>query len=531
MSVLGCGRLRLSRSRLGEEPRGNQESADAASSRRTRPKSWVAGWLSGGNWGRTPLEVTLKIWTGLAGDAEGPRPVDWIESYTKRFVRQSEARKAFEAAAGQMLSHDRYGLPRDKLVAAINEARSEVASPSTADPQDIVDELAGRGGFLAKRAGGRYSFSNPAVAAYLAAKHYAIEETPEAIGQLQTQATWATALRFYATLANASAIAAQRLGTPPDATQSDLFMLASWLGDAPSNAPWRPDVFRRLAQFFVNAQMPSYLRMRAVCALVLARDENVTKLFKQSLTSNDPATRQYSAIALGVLGDNTAVADLGKILHGDNDLYVRWAAALALALIGDSAAIEALGRMLLEGNEGLRRTVCEALTLNPNDGYTMLKEAIVEEDVSLRRGAIAGLARLGNQPWVIELLDNRFNNDDQWLIRSAAEATIKDLQSPPDHAPKPMPPFEHTGWLMTYLASKGRGVPTGAAARLTMLDALREADEPVRMAAADHFGRVAGTDALPVLTSAARDSTAALREIAYKALANISMATGQRVQI
>lgn len=491
----------------------------------------VAGWLSGGNLGRTPLEVTLKIWTGLAGDAEGPRPVDWIETYFKRFVRQPEARKAFEQLAGQMLSYDRYGLGREKLTGMINTARAQISNASMADPEDVVDALAGRGGLLVKRAGGRYSFTNPVVCAYLAAKHFAVNESPEAIGQNQGQVMWTTALRFYATLANASMIAAQKLATTPDAIHSDLFTLANWLGDAPSNAPWRADVFRRLAQFFVNAQMPSHLRMRAVCALVLARDENVNKLFKQSLASKDAATRQYSAAALGALGDNTAVTELANRLHGDDDLYVRWAAALALALIGDGAAIEALGRMLIEGNEGLKRTVCEALALHPNDGHTMLREAAVEEDVAMRRGALAGLARIGNQPWVIELLNQAFNTDSQWIIRTAAEATLNDLRDPPDHSPKAVPSFEHTGWLMTYLASKGRGVPTGAAARMTMLDALKDADEPVRMAAADHFGRVAGTDALPLLTNAARESSVALREVAYKSLAHIAMATGQRVQI
>lgn len=493
----------------------------------------VAGWLAGGNLGRTPLEVTLKIWTALAGDAEGPRPVDWIETYVKRFVRQPEARKAFEQIAGQMLSHDRYGLAREKLTAAINTARTQISNASTADPEDVVDELAGRGGFLVKRAGGRYSFSNPVVGAYLAAKHYAVNESPEAISQNQGLITWMTALRFYAALANPTALAAQKLATPPDAVQSDLFVLANWLSDAPSNAQWRADVFRRLAQFFVNAQMPSHLRMRAVCALILARDENVNKLFKQSLASKDPATRQYSAAALGALGDNTAVPDLANMLHGDDDLYVRWAAALALALIGDSASIEALGRMLLEGNEGLKRTVCEALALNPNDGHTLLRESISEGDVALQRGAIAGLVRIGNQPWVIELLEKAFNSSEgQWIVRNAAEAGINDLREPPDdRTPKPMPSFEHTGWLMTYLASKGRGVPAGPAARLAMLDALKDADEPVRMAAADHFGRVAGTDALPLLTNAARESSVALREVAYKALAHVAMATGQRVQI
>jgi len=28
-------------------------------------------------------------------------------------------------------------------------------------------------------------------------------------------------------------------------------------------------------------------------------------------------------------------------------------------------------------------------------------------------------------------------------------SNIKDLETPPDHAPKAPPPFEHTGWLMT----------------------------------------------------------------------------------
>ena len=42
---------------------------------------------------------------------------------------------------------------------------------------------------------------------------------------------------------------------------------------------------------------------------------------------------------------------------------------------------------------------------------------------------------------------------------------------------------------------------------------------------------MAATDALPLLTNAAREQSVALREVAYKSLAHIAMATGQRVQI
>jgi len=504
--------------------------------RRRRPKeqiepALVEGWLSGGSVRRTPLEVTLKIWTGLAGDAEGPRPVDWIETYVKRFARAPEARRAFERCAGQMLSHDRYGLARERLVELVNTARVEVPVPSNADPQDVVDELAGRGGLLAKRAGGRVSFAHPVVGAYLAAKWSAVNESPEAMGAVQQSPAWGTALRFYATLANASPLVAQRLSTPPDAMQSDLFTIASWLSDAPSNAPWRADILRRLAQFFINAKMPSQLRMRAVCALTAARDKNVSKLLRQSLASPDPLSRQYSAAALGALGDNTAVPDLVKLLHGDEDLYARWTAGLALAVIGDQNSIEALGRALLEGNENMRRAVCEALALHITDGQAMLKEALADSDVVLRRGAVAGMLRVGKQDWVMERLEKMYIEDSQWIVRSAAEAAFHDLQTPPDHSPKPLPPIDQTGWLAAYAAGKGRGVPTGAAARAAMLDALKEGDEQVRMAAADHLGRMAAADAVPLLTAAARENLPHLRDMAYKSVVSIAMATGQRLAI
>ncbi len=84
---------------------------------------------------------------------------------------------------------------------------------------------------------------------------------------------------------------------------------------------------------------------------------------------------------------------------------------------------------------------------------------------------------------------------------------------------------------ITYVASKGRGVPAGAAARMTMLDALKEAEDPVRIAAADHFGRLGAADAIPLLTAAARDGSLPLREAAYRALCNIAMTTGQRVLV
>ncbi|MEK6573831.1 MAG: HEAT repeat domain-containing protein, partial [Chloroflexota bacterium] len=59
----------------------------------------------------------------------------------------------------------------------------------------------------------------------------------------------------------------------------------------------------------------------------------------------------------------------------------------------------------------------------------------------------------------------------------------------------------------------------------------KENDDVLRMAAADHLGRIAATDAIPLLTAAARASSPNLREVAYKALVTVAMATGQKVAI
>lgn len=490
----------------------------------------VAGWLTGGSSGRLPFDISLKVWTGLAGDAEGSRTVDWVETYTRRMARAPEARLALMRAAGEALSRDRYGMPRERLATLINSARGEVSNPSTMDPQDVVDELAGKGGLLVRRAGGRYSLSHPLVSGYLAATYITPNDSPDAILAVHQQPLWHTALRFYATLSNANPIAGPRLTSMPDVLQTDLLTVAGWLADAPADAPWRAEVFRRLAQLFVNASVPADLRARITCAMVASRDDNVAKFFKQALVSPDPAARQYAAAALGALGDSSAVTPLAKLLE-DNDLYVRWAAVLALALIGDTAALETLGKALLEGDEQLKRAVCEALAIHPAEGHPILRDAITFDDVVVRRYAVAGLKRIGNQPWVLALLEKAFMEDTQWIVRSAAEAALEELRAAARPAPQPVPPPTAMGWLHGFAVSKGESVPAGDGGKALMIVALQEGDDRVRIAAADYLGRTATTSAVGALATVARGGAPAPREAALRAMAYIAIATGQRTTL
>jgi HEAT repeat protein len=491
----------------------------------------VAGWLSSGAGGRTPFDVTLRIWTGLAGDAEGLRAPDWVETYINRLMIAPEARYALGRAAAEMLSAERYGLPRARWLELITDGRSQTANASGMDAEDLLDELAGKGRLLARRAGGRFSSAQLLVAGYLAATQLAAspEMMIEALHARSTEPLWSAALNYYASLGDISTIAAQRLAPPPDAAHTDLFTLASWLSDAPSTASWRTEVFRRLAQFFTNPKLPKHLRARAACALLASRDESVAKFFKQNLAAPDPLARQYSAAVLGVMGDAAVVPDIRKLLR-DKEFSVQQAATLALARLGDKAAMDGLAAALIEGKEMLRISVCEALALHPAEGHPMLKEGIKDKDTVIRRGAVSGLQRVGNQPWVLQLLEEAYEHDHQWIVRSAAEVAARELREPPDHLPKPVPSPETLGWLVEFAASKGRGVPAGPAGKTALLQALQEGDDDeLKAAAADHLGRLLAVDAVPALSAAARDASPGTRDAAYQALTYIALATGQRL--
>ena len=66
----------------------------------------LSSWLSTESPTWTPLEFTLKVWAGYAGDLKGPAPVDAIEAYLVRCVPDTKSL----AASGAAGSPDDYDL-------------------------------------------------------------------------------------------------------------------------------------------------------------------------------------------------------------------------------------------------------------------------------------------------------------------------------------------------------------------------------------------------------------------------------------
>ncbi|MBI3361899.1 MAG: hypothetical protein HY023_12400 [Chloroflexi bacterium] len=184
----------------------------------------IAGWLSGGSRGRTPLEVSLRVWTALEGDVQGPRPADWMASYVARLLPTPDGLRALERVAFDSLSQDRYGLSLDKIRDHTSAAFAASTAKLPMDPADFVELALESGGLLVKRVGNRASLSHPVVAAYLAAAPCAVAGKAEPFLN-QSSPAFATAFPFFASLGDATPLVAERFQKPPDLAFSDLFAI------------------------------------------------------------------------------------------------------------------------------------------------------------------------------------------------------------------------------------------------------------------------------------------------------------------
>lgn len=484
----------------------------------------IVGWLATGNLGRSIFEVTLKTWAAFAGDARGKRPVDWLEAYLLRHGVKPAGRRGLDRLAAAMFTReDQLGLARAEATALLDQALVGPAGKPLLDSDDFLDDLLSRR-LLAKHGKDRIVFQHPLAAAYCVATALAVD--PEAVSPGHSPA-WTRALAYLSPLGDLTALVARRLGATPDLLQSDLMACAAWLRDAPSAARWRGEVFKRLNRLLMDSQQPAALRLRALGAFVAASDPTLGALFKQSLTSPDPLIRRGAVLGLGALGDVANVPGIAALFH-DTDLDVRWAAVLALSALAHESALEALAQGLLTGDDNLRRACAEALARNEEEGHPVLKEAIAHDDLAVRRAAVYGLAATARD-WAMGLLEKVQINEQQWLVRTAAQEVLARQKEPAARAPQAQAQAESLGWLIAWAAQQGMGVPPGPAAIEVLRRAVREGDPLTRRAAADALARLGDPSDARDLYPLLRAPEPGVADFAFNALATLAAASGTRL--
>lgn len=475
-----------------------------------------------GNRGRMPLDVTLKIWADYANDMKAPGRRGWYDFYIRRTLPNEALRPILQTAAAEMLHTNAAALPCERFKALLTEAFTGADGKPTLNIEAELNKLLKQEDLLIDHPADHFGFTHPLITAYLAA------ETLDASSAVTvaTQPAWANAMSFAAIRLPLDAAVGEVLNAPPDLLYTALFNMTYWLPDAPSDAKWRAEFFKRIggAALLAPSQYP-LLRERAMAALVTARDiPTAAVIFQHALEHPEPLVRRLGCIGLGALGDGEYLQYLTPLLN-DDDQRVRLAVGFALGAIGTDAALDAMTEGLLHGDRDLQRAIAEALAALPGDGHALLREAIASDELALRRAAVYGLARI-RTAWAVALIYRTQLEDSEPYVRMAADQAFNLAESPDQGGIKRNPPIDQIEWLAEWMSERGEVVPSGENAPLALIRSLQEGNAEVRAASARTLAEVGHVRALKALYKALTDHEDSVRAEVYTALGAVQQRVG-----
>lgn len=474
--------------------------------------------------GRSALDITLKTWAAFAGDEQEIGRRGWYDFYIRHTLPANLNRLGVGAIAVAMLEKGDVPLSREMIKEiAVEALNAQGRTMSGVD--DFVNKITADGVMVPWGTSGRYSFFHRLITAYIAAETLT-DSDAELLEPFGEKPAWDLALAFASAHLPVEKAVMKRLAQAPDLVYSGLFSLAHWLTDAPSNAQWKADVFRRLtAALLAPTQFPM-VRERAMAGLVTSRDNAIIFIFRQALKSHDALVRRLGCIGLGAHGDPEVIRDLKQMLEDQNPDVIM-AAGLALGAIGTEAALKEMITSIVYGEQGLRRAVAEALAALPGEGHAVLREAISAQDMMLRHAAVYGLARV-KAGWSVALLYRTLLEDSEWYVRNAANEAFIAADSPEKSSVTKHPEADKLDWLAAWAAQKGDSVPVGEKSRQVLIRTLQEGEPPIRAAAAQTLARLGHLAALKPLYNALSDREENVRAAAHTALAELQTQLGEQ---
>lgn len=490
----------------------------------------------------TPLELTLKTWGAYAGDLQGGRPLDALETHIRRTLPTGTPRQALEVLAAQV----HFNLspifdPRKAREWVQSFEPAEAASPPEAQegkqakkvkkagkdnakaetPSLGLLSILAKNGLLTLHRNNRMRFAHPIFGGYLAGcalgNYYpqAILEQPPWIGKY-------LAMHYLAATGDASLLADALLEKEDRPLARNLMVVARWLREAPREAAWRGRVMAALVALLQQEGQPLALRGQALAAFVLQRlDPGIALLFRELLKKPAPELLQLAALGAGALRDGKAVEALTSLALNPSPALCR-AACLALATIGSQSALDALADLLLHGQEHQRRIAAEALANHPQEGHAMLKEAATfQEDLMVRRAAAYGLARIP-EGWAEELLTKMQIEDKQWVVRNAAAEAMEIRRQAAPYIPHRLPPPTESPWLIAYASKLGMGITPDKPPVDLLLSALQSGSLEERLAALDYLRIVPTEGVFGVLFQAMYSGDPDLREAVFHTISEMA---------
>ncbi len=495
---------------------------------------YLKSWLSVNNELLNPLEYTLKIWAGFAGDTIGADGPNAIEAHIRRMTKDNkDSRLGLERFSLQLLFEMQViSNPNDsnwiKELSDIPARSSHIdgsltssESPHTLPKSlQLIKDIPGldtlsSNGFLVSYPGSRYGFSHQVFCGYLAGLALSGANVLE---KLQDQPSWTIkelSSYYLAQEGDVTPLIHYYLNED-DILHTNHLLISRWLQIAPKNRPWRTIILRTLTTILQKEKDTLSLAAKIIAAMSYSGDSGVLLYFRQLLKSDHPNLKQLAALGCGILGDKKAIEDLNIILQESSPTSVR-SVCLALAAIGDKQSLEILAASLLNGDELTRRYAAEALANNSQEGHPALQEGSGMDDVLVRRSVVFGLIRV-DQPWARKIVENLQLEDKEWVVRAAAIQAFEELQQKSNYAPKPLPDLPETKWLIEYATKTGTTVAPGKPGEDLVKKAFLSGSQDEKLCAMDYYINKCDSKHVDFINSAYSNSSGDLREAIYYAL-------------
>jgi hypothetical protein len=510
-------------------------------------------WLSIDNQKLSPLELTLKVWGGYAGDSLGPHVMEAIASHVRRLSPNNTPLAALETLAMQVVLNGQpvfdphsarewvksfeppeeaeesetteeikdadqplsdsaeANAPEEKSKEKKKEKKSKTIAPMPTP--GLLGKMASTG-LLVSHPNNKMRFIHPVIGGFLAG--HALSGY-NATDSLLNQTDWSgkyLAIHYLAVNGDASKFVQNMLEWSRLPIHRPLITAARWLRDAPRDAPWRGKIMAALAYLLQTEGLPSALRGQALAAFIASDDPAVSSLFRQMMGTLSFEVVKLVALGCGAMRDIKSVDLLEGILQSPS-LSARRAACLALVAIGTNDALEIVAHILLNADEDLRRAAAEALANDSGEGHAMLKDGTTLSDVLVRRAAAYGLARV-DEPWASEVLQKMQVEDEQWMVRNSAGEVIEARNQIEDpRVPRPLKAPSETPWLIEFAGTQGVGIPPGSPATDILISVLKNGKEEERFAALSYLKKDLTDGAITGIYHAMYGDSPEIREAAY----------------
>ncbi|HUI90215.1 MAG TPA: HEAT repeat domain-containing protein [Anaerolineales bacterium] len=503
-------------------------------------------WLDADNQKLSPLELTLKVWAGYAGDSLGSHVLEGIASHVRRLAPNNTPLAALETLAMQVVvngqpvfdPHSARDWVKSFEPSEETETSQEIQPTSSDDSEENTPKkkkkekksktitptpsagLLGKmssTGLVISHPNSRMRFVHPVILGFLAGRALS---NYNATDMLLNQPDWSgkyLAMHYLAANGDVSKFVQNMLEWSRLPIHRPMIAAARWLRDAPRDAPWRGKLMTALAQLLQTEGIPSALRGQALAAFVASDDPAVTTLFRQMMGTLSFEVVRLAALGSGALRDGKSMPLLEGILESPS-LSARRAACLALVAIGTNDALEIVAHILLNADEDLRRAAAEALANDPKEGHAMLKDGATLSDILVRRAVVYGLARV-SEPWAHELLQKMQVEDEQWVVRNSANEVL-DARNQTDNprVPRPLKNPSEISWLIEFAGTQGVGIPPGSPATDILVSALKNGKEEERLAALPYLKKNLTDGMIKEIYHAMYGDDIELREAAYMTL-------------